>query len=237
MPRPGERAEPGEARPWPAFRWEPTDLWPLFLSAFGLSLLVGTFLDEWLGLTGPGSAIALALAHQLSLGLPVLWWLRARGLPVLSCLGLAAVPGRDLLLAFAAGLGVFVVSYVIRELTGRAIEAVLGQPAQARDYAAEFPGVWGVAFSAVAILLAPFLEEVLFRGVLFQGLRNHHRLGVAVAVSAAVFAFTHADLSRMPDLLVSGAAYALMAERSRSLAVPIAAHMASNVLATILTFG
>jgi membrane protease YdiL (CAAX protease family) len=222
---------------WPPQRWDAVDLWPIVLSSFGFALFADTILMEWLGLQRPAYGIAAALIRQAALVVPAIWWLRLKRRPVAASLGLVSTPVAHVLLGFAAGLGLFVLSYAVRSVTGSAIEAVLGHGPQGRDYLAEFPGGWRFAFATVAVLVAPLCEEIFFRGVVFGGVRSRRSLVVATVSSAALFAFVHDDLARLPDLFVAGVIYAVLYERSRSLAVPIAAHLASNVLAVILTFG
>jgi membrane protease YdiL (CAAX protease family) len=56
-------------------------------------------------------------------------------------------------------------------------------------------GVWGTVHLVVgAVLVAPLVEELFFRGVLIQALCFHFKLGwVAVAVSALAFGGVHAQ--------------------------------------------
>ncbi|MCQ2451893.1 MAG: CPBP family intramembrane metalloprotease [Oscillospiraceae bacterium] len=94
---------------------------------------------------------------------------------------------------------------------------------------------------ATAVLLAPILEETLFRGALFGGLREKNRL-LAYLVTIAIFAFYHlwswfvADYSPLlwayllqyvPATLV----LCWMYEKSRSIWCPILLHMAINLIA------
>ena len=90
-------------------------------------------------------------------------------------------------------------------------------------------------------VLAPFVEEVLFRGLVFGCLREHSRV-VAYIVSCALFAFMHVwtfvlsswDLSYfvlMLQYLVPGLVFAWCFEHSGSLWTSIAVHAAVNSLA------
>ena len=93
----------------------------------------------------------------------------------------------------------------------------------------------------IVLFLAPFVEEVLFRGLVFGCLREHSRM-VAYIVSCALFAFMHVwtfvlsswDLSYfvlMLQYLVPGLVFAWCFEHSGSLWTSIAVHAAVNSLA------
>lgn len=44
-------------------------------------------------------------------------------------------------------------------------------------------------------VLAPFLEEVIFRGVLYQGIKHYSKMWIAVLVSSFAFGFIHVSSS------------------------------------------
>lgn len=83
-------------------------------------------------------------------------------------------------------------------------------------------------FLVVAVVLAPLAEEVIYRGVLYGGLRGVLGRGGALAVSSAVFAAIHPDLSVTAPILALGAVLAFVYERTGTLAAPIALHVAFN---------
>jgi hypothetical protein len=84
-----------------------------------------------------------------------------------------------------------------------------------------------VAIAVLAIVVAPLVEETLFRGFLFPLLRA--RLGRAggIALTSLLFALLHPPVDWLA-ILVLGAALALAYEITGSLAAPIAAHALNN---------
>lgn len=93
----------------------------------------------------------------------------------------------------------------------------------------------------VVILLSPFIEEVLFRGLIFGWLRQHSR-AAAYAASCLLFALLHvwqyavfqADplyLLLIVQYIVPGLVFTWAYDHSGSLWTPIAAHAAVNALA------
>jgi uncharacterized protein len=83
---------------------------------------------------------------------------------------------------------------------------------------------------AIAIL-APLIEELLFRGYLQTALMekmNHH---VAIWVAAFIFALIHLQPMAIPGLMLLGAAFGYIYYRTGSLKTCIVLHMINNGLA------
>jgi membrane protease YdiL (CAAX protease family) len=102
------------------------------------------------------------------------------------------------------------------------------------------------ALAKAALLLAigvlvPALEETLFRGVLFGGLRRRWSFWPAALVSGAIFAaVVHMNVAGFAAYLLLGVVFAYLFERSRSLFAPWAAHAAFNIfnlMLVIVLFG
>lgn len=85
----------------------------------------------------------------------------------------------------------------------------------------------------VAVLVAPFCEEIFFRGYLFPGLARGVQLWIAVLVSAALFGIAHADVGSFVVLFVIGIALAVVRARTDSLWPGIAVHTLNNAIAFI----
>jgi membrane protease YdiL (CAAX protease family) len=96
---------------------------------------------------------------------------------------------------------------------------------------------WVLAFATlVAVVTAPISEEVLFRGFLQPALGRWTGRRWAILLSAAFFAAAHMDLYAMPFLLVLGIALAYVYDRTRSLAAPVALHVAFNSVSLLSVF-
>lgn len=87
-----------------------------------------------------------------------------------------------------------------------------------------------VAFVTVAIV-APIVEELIFRGLLYQWLRARSNVVVAVLASAAIFSGAHVFPVLLPALFGVGIVLALAFEWSKSLWVTITLHFMQNALA------
>lgn len=82
-----------------------------------------------------------------------------------------------------------------------------------------------------AVVIAPFCEELLFRGVLYNALKRRFGHGWAAPVSGAIFALVHASTLGFIPRWVIGWLLANMYHRSGSLWVPVIAHAMNNALA------
>ena len=96
---------------------------------------------------------------------------------------------------------------------------------------------WVLALAAiVAVVVAPISEELLFRGFLQPALGRWTGRWLAIILSAAFFAAAHMDLYALPLLFVLGVALAYIYDRTRSLAAPVALHMAFNGVSLLSVF-
>lgn len=88
------------------------------------------------------------------------------------------------------------------------------------------------AYAVMAVAIAPFCEEFLFRGLLFRALDREWGGWRAVLGSAAFFAIYHPVLSWLPVGLV-GVAAALIFKRTGRLEAAMALHVAYNAVVTL----
>lgn len=85
----------------------------------------------------------------------------------------------------------------------------------------------------VAVFVAPFCEEIFFRGFIFMGLRSAMPVGVAIVASAFLFAVAHADLGSFAVLFIIGIVLAFIRWRTRSLWPGIFLHMLNNGIGAV----
>jgi len=91
---------------------------------------------------------------------------------------------------------------------------------------------WKLCIIAAAVILAPLLEEILFRGLLQSMLRRFVTPKYTVLLSAALFAMVHfaAEPQAVPALFVLGLALGYSYERSGRLWRPILLHALFNAV-------
>lgn len=95
----------------------------------------------------------------------------------------------------------------------------------------EFAPAVIVGIFLFAVIIAPFCEELLFRGVLYNALKKRFGHGWAAPVSGAIFALVHASVFGFIPRWLIGWLLANMYHRSGSLWVPFIAHAMNNALA------
>jgi len=98
-----------------------------------------------------------------------------------------------------------------------------------------------IASAVLAVLVAPVVEELYFRGVLFRSLRDRHGFWVGALVSGAIFGLVHyvpapwQDSMLLQSIMVfTGIALAWIYERRANLVANVAAHMAFNAVGIAL---
>lgn len=78
------------------------------------------------------------------------------------------------------------------------------------------------------VLVAPLLEEFVFRGVLYRTLKGGLGMGPAIAATSLLFALVHKNALVFLPLVVLAAGLALAYERTGDLRVPIMMHAFFN---------
>jgi len=91
---------------------------------------------------------------------------------------------------------------------------------------------WGgrLAFGAVAVLLAPVAEEVLFRGILYPAIKQAGHPRLALWGTALLFAAIHMNLVTFVPLAVLALVLTGLYEWTNNLLAPITAHVLFNAL-------
>lgn len=238
----GERADRQRTRaPW-SFR----EL--LAVVGLGVAIAVGAIILALIGRGALPASVVDALSTEtgqvvlggsvfyLSLGAAT-WLLivRRKRLPW-SSLGFVPVKPRILITMIPAGLGLLILNALL--LAPVSFLLGLGSEERAEEQQASFSpdgsGFLALEFLGLFFLLAivaPLIEELLFRGLLYGYLRGRAGVVLSVLVSALVFAVLHVVI---PPLFVMGAILAILAERNRSLWPSIALHASNNGLIVVI---
>ena len=86
----------------------------------------------------------------------------------------------------------------------------------------------------VAVFIAPFCEEIFFRGFVFQGLRRGMPVGWAIMLSALLFGVAHADPGSFAVLFIIGVALAFLRWRTKSIWPGMILHMLNNGIGALV---
>ncbi len=111
------------------------------------------------------------------------------------------------------------------------IEAFLHQQGFSLEYATDvasgrLSGFWMILY---AVVVAPFVEESMFRGLIYNQLRHYGRL-FAIVISALLFALMHGNLMQFVTALFVGMLLAFIRERY-GFAFSILMHISNNTFA------
>jgi membrane protease YdiL (CAAX protease family) len=107
-------------------------------------------------------------------------------------------------------------------------------------------GEYPVVFIILAVIVAPLIEELIFRYYLYKKLEKRGFL-LALTVSTFLFSIIHivpsfatgtfvADIATLPAYLLPSLVFAVAYYQTGKLAVPIFAHFAFNLISAILIF-
>ncbi len=83
------------------------------------------------------------------------------------------------------------------------------------------------------IIIAPIIEEILFRGFLLPALKKSLGGRYAIIVSAALFAAVHIDVFAFMQIFILGLLLGHLYEKTKTLAASIIVHITHNLLTLI----
>lgn len=153
------------------------------------------------------------------------------------------IDGRTLLLALGGGLALSLVLNGANEILYYA-RTVSFQSSDMERALVPHSAIQFLLSIAVVSLLAPFVEEFLFRGLLIDWLKHKGGLQLAAIASALAFAAVHGQFVIHPgvqgwlytvELMIAGVILALVVARTGSLRTSLATHAAYNAAATLLS--
>jgi membrane protease YdiL (CAAX protease family) len=160
--------------------------------------------------------------------IPIVIFIRMRGLPIGDYLALGPVRLRPLLVWLGLASLLIIAMDLTSEWLGVPIPNFLSQVYEAAD---PVPLLW----PAITVV-APICEEIFFRGFMMEGLRRS-RIGPigAVLVTSVLWAIVHFQYGWFEILAIValGVLFGAARLRTNSLAVPIAMHCLVNVAASV----
>lgn len=92
----------------------------------------------------------------------------------------------------------------------------------------------GPGMFALVTIVVPLSEEVLFRGLLLQGLARHIPFGWANLLQAGLFACAHLNPPLIPFYLAMALLAGYFARRSGGLLAPLTMHATNNAIASLM---
>lgn len=108
---------------------------------------------------------------------------------------------------------------------------------QAQDFGFSSVSGWGlVGVFFVLVIIPPITEEILFRGVLYRGLRGKWGRIASALVVSMLFGVLHGQWNVGLDTFVLSLLLILSLEQTKSLFAPMGIHMLKNLLAFVALF-
>lgn len=89
-------------------------------------------------------------------------------------------------------------------------------------------------FIIVVTLLGPFLEEIVFRYILFGSLYHRFSFFVSALISSVIFALVHQDFPHLLIYISMGFVFAFLYVKTKRIIVPICAHMLMNSFVVVI---
>jgi membrane protease YdiL (CAAX protease family) len=139
--------------------------------------------------------------------------------------------GRFDAITMGMGCGLLIAAYIFIILHNLLLMA-LGVDTQGEEILKLFSELKSpVWFFLVGVVIAPIVEEIFFRGFLFQGFRQRYGWVAAMLISSFIFAAAHLDPVAFIPTFILGAVMAYVYHRSNSVWPGIILHFLVNAFA------
>jgi len=248
-PQQGDPPWPDHGPGWRHDAGEPEDAFPVPFTIFdALGMVLWTVIAQVLAVTvaaalglvdveadltrTPLTGTMLQIGAQLLTIVGLVAYLGLRGVLSWRLLGPLRPRGRHVAIGVGLGLVGLVIVLTLSEIVNRSF----GPFDAPEQYALQVStsSVVVLALTTVsAVVLAPLIEETVFRSLLFQSVRRKLGLAAAMVIQALVFAYIHLEVVTNPPAVVGLVALALWLagafHRTGSLVVPITAHATYNL--------
>ena len=245
-----EKPSTFEPSPLSPTRW-PADAfsWPRSLAVFvalGIAFYAGLRLDAYVAFSIFGTTrqdfSASNLTWGIALGqyasyLPLLLVLLV-ALPWVSrrSLGALGLRGFDRTTVIAGVLGALAMYAVTIGVAGIQFAFTHQKPEETAItlFRSTHEGSLIATFTFLAAVAAPFMEELIFRGFLFNAFLRYLPVWAAAVVSGALFGLSHGSISAALPLAASGVVLAYVYQRSGSLTASMITHALFNLINVVL---
>lgn len=195
-------------------------------------LVAGPFQLAGVDLSAGTTVGLVIIAIQVVTHVGLIAWLRWRGALSWRLYGPIRPRWRHVGIGVGIGASGFVIVTALIEMVNRTFGPV-APPEQSLMRAGQQGGLAMAVAALSAVVLAPVVEELIYRGALFQSLRAKLGLFPGMFLSAGVFAVVHVELAEplfLAGLLVLALWLAAAFHRTGSIVVPIVGHATFNAI-------
>lgn len=193
---------------------------------------LGLFPKIWLNYLTAESSLALAIQYALSLVVyavvigGLMWWRKAKlqdlGLRRFRLRWLAVVAG-----LYMAQAGLIIVIFALVQVLLPQVN--LDEKQKVLEYGLHGWG-WWLSFAS-SVVIAPVIEEIMFRGIMFTAIARRWPVWLAAIGSSLAFAYLHGQVNVGIYTFVLGLLLCWLYRRSRSIIPGIALHFLNNLVA------
>ena len=88
----------------------------------------------------------------------------------------------------------------------------------------------------IAVVAAPVVEELLFRGIVLRSMRKFTPAWAAILISSVLFGVYHLNIVQAVYATLMGIAAGILYEKKRNLLFPILVHFANNLITMLQGF-
>lgn len=177
--------------------------------------------------------VAFALALLLTIGLP--WWLRRRK-TTLKELGLTRLPmWSDILLGPITVVPYFIVSAIVLSLAAL-VPGFEADQIQDTGFSSVVDTTSLLLAFVSLVVLAPIVEEALFRGYLYGKLRSRMGVIASTLLVSACFGVLHLQANVGLDVFILSIAMCILRETTGSIWAGTLLHMTKNAIAFYVLF-
>ena len=218
-------------------RWGLLDVLVAFVGSIALSVLLAVAV----GLVS-GQPLTVATTPGLAVLSLVLPWLAIAGWPLFASMTRGNGPRIDYGFTFRGvdlvwGVTGGIIAVIIAGLIGWITTLIQGDFTSAAGDLADQLADSRIWFALVLLAIAvgaPIVEEILFRGLLWNAVAKRGLSPwIATVTSALAFSLFHFELVRFPLLLATGLVLGYLRQRTGSITTPIVAHMVNNLIGVI----
>lgn len=196
----------------------------LFVSSIVLTILAGAVI----AVTGVNIPIwGSYLISQAIVLLPALVYVAVHKINIIACMPYRKLRISDGLLSLLLGYAFVPVMLFVSSLTS------LFSTNYVQDSAEELLAYPFLVQLLIIAVLPAFVEEFVFRGLIYHSYRKNGILGAAV-LSGLVFGLMHLNINQLSYALLMGIVFALLVEATGSMYSSMLAHFAANSYSVIM---
>lgn len=151
-------------------------------------------------------------------------------------IGVVKPKAKTTLLVFPAFIVYFLLSALFTYLASQFISGFNIEQAQDVGFKNLTSNLDLMAGFVSLVILTPIVEEVIFRGILFNGLRRRYSFWIAAVASSLLFAIAHMQWNVAVDTFALGLILCYLVEKSGSIVPSIVLHALKNSIAFTFLF-